>query len=40
MDIRTVNETTTCGKTMFLFVIDEATRFKWVFLMERKSEAN
>ncbi|KAE9243217.1 hypothetical protein PR003_g5076 [Phytophthora rubi] len=39
MDICSVNEATACGAIMFLFIIDEATRYKWVFLLEKKSEA-
>lgn len=31
MDICSVTETTVSGATMFLFAIDEATRYKWVF---------
>ncbi|KAE9331194.1 hypothetical protein PF008_g15555 [Phytophthora fragariae] len=38
MDIYSVNEATASGAIMFLFVIDEATRYKWVFLLEKKSE--
>ncbi|KAE9040997.1 hypothetical protein PR001_g4836 [Phytophthora rubi] len=38
MDICSVNEATASGAIMFLFVIDEATRYKWVFLLEKKSE--
>ncbi|OWZ13358.1 reverse transcriptase [Phytophthora megakarya] len=37
-DICPVNGPTVDGATMFLFVADEATRFKWVYLMMAKSE--
>ncbi|KAG6618783.1 Integrase, catalytic core protein [Phytophthora cinnamomi] len=39
MDVCFVNEASASGATMFLFGIDEATRFKWAYLLEKKSEA-
>ncbi|OWZ04852.1 polyprotein [Phytophthora megakarya] len=39
VDICSVSEPTVDGATMFLLVMDEATRFKWVYLMKAKSEA-
>lgn len=39
MDICTLNDQTADGATIFLFVIDESTRYKWVFVLKEKSEA-
>ncbi|OWY95977.1 Retrotransposon RIRE1 poly protein [Phytophthora megakarya] len=39
MDICALNEDSVDGATMFLFIVDEATRYKWAFLLKRKSEA-
>ncbi|KAE9268949.1 hypothetical protein PF008_g30991 [Phytophthora fragariae] len=39
MDVCSIKPATIGGCSMFLFVVDEATRFKWAFLMQHKSEA-
>ncbi|KAE8911626.1 hypothetical protein PF003_g4602 [Phytophthora fragariae] len=39
MDVCSIKPATIGGCSMFLLVVDEATRFKWAFLMQHKSEA-
>ncbi|OWZ14146.1 Integrase, catalytic core protein [Phytophthora megakarya] len=39
VDICALNEDSVDRATMFLFIVDKATRYKWVFLLKRKSEA-
>ncbi|KAE9282616.1 hypothetical protein PR003_g27361 [Phytophthora rubi] len=39
MDICSMSEPTIDGATMFLFVIDESTRYKWTYLLKKKSDA-
>lgn len=39
MDICSMTEPTASGAAMFLCVLDKATRFMWVFLLGKKSEA-
>jgi transposase InsO family protein len=39
VDICTVNDKTLCSATMFLLVIDEYSRYKWCYLLQRKSQA-
>jgi hypothetical protein len=39
MDICSIKPATIGGFSMFLYVVDEATRYKWAFLMQNKSEA-
>ncbi|POM66732.1 Transposon Polyprotein integrase [Phytophthora palmivora] len=39
MDVCSIKPATVGGAGMFLFVVDEATRYKWAFLMENKGEA-
>nr|KAE8919235.1 hypothetical protein PF009_g30454 [Phytophthora fragariae] len=39
MDICSMSEPTIDGATMFLFVIDESTRYKWTYLLKEKSDA-
>ncbi|OWZ04593.1 polyprotein [Phytophthora megakarya] len=39
VDVCSVSEPTVDGATLFLLVLDEATRFKWVYLMKAKWEA-
>ncbi|KAE9306608.1 hypothetical protein PR003_g21197 [Phytophthora rubi] len=39
MDICCIKPATVGGASMFLFIVDEATRFKWEFLLETKAQA-
>ncbi|KAE8988917.1 hypothetical protein PR001_g21911, partial [Phytophthora rubi] len=39
VDVCTVNESTVEGFTAFLLVVDEYSRYKWLFLLKHKSEA-
>lgn len=39
VDICTVNESTIDGCSSFLLVVDEYSRYKWIFLLRQKSEA-
>ncbi|KAE8878366.1 hypothetical protein PF007_g28573 [Phytophthora fragariae] len=39
MDICSIKPATVGGASMFLFIVDEATRFKWAFLLETKAQA-
>lgn len=39
VDLCSVKCTSVTGETMFLLAVDEATRFKWAFLLKRKDEA-
>ncbi|OWZ01861.1 Integrase, catalytic core protein, partial [Phytophthora megakarya] len=39
MDICALNEDSVDGATIFLVIVDEATRYKWAFFIKRKSEA-
>lgn len=39
MDVCSIGDATVSGETMFLLVVDEATRFKWGYLLKSKGEA-
>lgn len=39
MDLCSISEETASGATMFLFVIDEVSRYKWAFLLRQKGES-
>ncbi|OWY94637.1 Integrase, catalytic core protein [Phytophthora megakarya] len=39
VDIYSMSELTVDGATMFLFIVDEVTRFKWAFMLKAESEA-
>ncbi|KAG3066602.1 hypothetical protein PI125_g23833 [Phytophthora idaei] len=39
MNICTMNVATASKATMFMFIVDVATRYKWVYLLEKKSQA-
>ncbi|POM60506.1 Rve domain containing hypothetical protein [Phytophthora palmivora] len=38
MDVCSICEPTAHGSIMSLFIIDETTRYKWVYLLQQKSE--
>jgi hypothetical protein len=39
MDICSIGDTTIGGQTMFLFIVDEASRYKWMYLLHENGEA-
>ncbi|KAE9342201.1 hypothetical protein PR003_g9598 [Phytophthora rubi] len=39
MEICSMSEPTIDGSSMFLFVIEESTRYKWTYLLKKKSDA-
>ncbi|DBA00469.1 TPA: hypothetical protein N0F65_002712 [Lagenidium giganteum] len=39
LDICSVNAVALCGGTMFLLMVDEATRYKWAFVLKTKKDA-
>ncbi|OWZ14917.1 polyprotein [Phytophthora megakarya] len=40
VDLCGVKPATVSGEEMFLLVVDEATRYKWCYLLKEKSEAS
>ncbi|RAW25625.1 hypothetical protein PC110_g17962 [Phytophthora cactorum] len=39
VDLCSISQEMVTGETMFMLVVDEATRFKWCYLLKRKNEA-
>ncbi|KAE8893909.1 hypothetical protein PF003_g22350 [Phytophthora fragariae] len=39
MDICSMNEHPIDGATMFMFIMDECTRYKWTYMLKKKSDA-
>ncbi|OWZ17981.1 polyprotein [Phytophthora megakarya] len=40
MDIYSIGGLTASGETMFLHIVDEATRYRWTYLLSKKREAS